>query len=65
MVKALRHDFNVPTQEHEMSLTLVKDCVEEELPFSETSPEPKVSQEGIIHKHFYETVNAAGGSGAW
>ena len=65
LVKALRHDFNVPTQEHEMSLTLVKDCVEEELPFSETSPEPKVSQEGIIHKHFYETVNAAGGSGAW
>ena len=65
LVKALRHDFNVPTQSHEMTLTLVKDCVEEELPFSETSPEPEISRSGIIHKHFYEALNASGGSGAW
>ena len=55
LIKALRHDFNVPTQMHEMTLTLVKDYVEEELPFIETSPEPEVSHAGIVYTDFYET----------
>ena len=60
-IKALRHDFNSPTRTHEMTLTLVKDCIDEELPSSVTSPEPE-TKGGRVHTNFYEALS---GGGAW
>lgn len=54
LVKALRHDFNCPTRTHEMTLTLVKDCVDEELPAAESSAEPEATNKGVVCQNFYE-----------
>ena len=60
LVKALRHDFNVPTAMHEMTLTLVKDCVDEELPYMESWNESASTVVGQTYTNFYvnyETLN--------
>ena len=55
LIKALRHDFNCPTRQHEMTLTLVKDSLDEELPSSIISPEPE-TKFGQVHTDFYEYI---------
>ena len=54
LIKALRHDFNCPTRSHEMTLTLVKDSVDEELPSAGIAEEPETTQKGVVCTTFYE-----------